>query len=83
MSKKKKPSSTRALPPTVTIETLLDGLCAEPPMVHLCKACGSEMINVDVLFFLANNERSWNIPLAICTKCNREKYLEFISRQAS
>jgi hypothetical protein len=67
----------------IEIETLFDALCVRPPTVHLCENCGLEMINIDVLFFLANNERSWNIPLAICTKCNREEYLKFISRQAA
>jgi hypothetical protein len=50
---------------TVTIETLFEGLCSQPPTVRRCEKCGSEMINVDVLFFLATNERSWNIPLPI------------------
>ena len=72
MSKKKKPSSTRALPPSPS--KLCLGLCDQPPMVRRCETCGSEMTNVDVLFFLATNERSWNIPLPICKKCSREKY---------
>lgn len=94
----KKASSTRAKAPAVVpnqdvkpgkrglkieIETLLDTISARPPTVHLCENCGLEMINIDVLFFLANNQRSWNIPLAICTKCNRKEYLKFISRQAA
>jgi hypothetical protein len=67
----------------IEIETLFDGISAQPTMVHLCENCGFQMININVSFFLANNERSWNIPLPICTECNREKYLKFISRQAA
>jgi hypothetical protein len=66
----------------IEIETVLDTISTQLPTAHLCDNCGLEMINIEVLFFLANNQRSWNIPLPICTKCNREKYLKFISRQA-
>jgi hypothetical protein len=89
----KQASPTRAKPPAVgnsvkknlkiEIETLLDTISAQLPKAHRCENCGFEMINIDVLFFLANNQRSWNIPLSICTKCNREKYLKFITRQAT
>ena len=89
----KQGSPTRAKAPAVgnsvkrnlkiEIETLLDTISAQLPMAHLCENCGFEMINIDVLFFLANSQRSWNILMPICTKCNREKYLKFISRQAT
>jgi hypothetical protein len=91
----KKASSTRANAPAtnhdtnsdkrslkIEIENLFDVLCAQLPMVHLCEDCGHEMINIDVLFFL-DNERSWNIPLTICTKCNREGYVKFMSKRAA
>jgi hypothetical protein len=67
----------------IEIETLLDTISVQLPTAHLCENCGFQMINIDVLFFLANNQRSWNIPMPICTKCDREKYLKFISRQAT
>ena len=67
----------------IEIETLLDTISTQLPAAHLCQNCGFEMINIEVLFFLANNRRSWNIPMPICTKCNPEKYLKFMSRQAT
>jgi len=88
----KKAPPTRAKPPAVAhhdpnlkfdIETLFDTICAQPPMIHLCENCGSEMVNINVVLVLATNERSWNVPLPICKKCNREKYLKFISRQSA
>jgi hypothetical protein len=34
------------------IEALFDGLSAQPPLVCVCKDCGSEMLQVDTMFFL-------------------------------
>ena len=88
----KKALPTRAKPPAIAhhdlnlkieIETLLDTICAQPAMIHLCESCGSEMVNINVVLALANSVRSWNIPLPICTKCNREAYQKFISAPAA
>jgi hypothetical protein len=65
------------------LEALFDTLSAESPMVRHCKNCGSEMVNINLLLILANSERSWNIPLPICTKCNRDGYAKFISKEAA
>jgi hypothetical protein len=91
----KKPSSTRATSPTVkadragksatllSIEALFDALCAQPMTIHLCENCGSEMVNLNVVFFLAHSERSWNIPLPVCPKCDPDEYMKLSPTQAA
>jgi hypothetical protein len=61
------------------IQRLLDTLCAQPSVIHLCQNCGSEMVDLDVMFFLDDGERSWNIPVPVCPKCDREEYLKLMS----
>jgi hypothetical protein len=53
------------------IEALLDGLCAQPPLVCMCKDCGSEMLRIDTIFFLCGNDRGWKLPLPLCPKCDK------------
>jgi hypothetical protein len=53
------------------IEALFDGLSAQPPVVCVCKDCGSEMLQIDTVFFLSGNERGWKLPLPVCPKCDK------------
>ena len=42
----------------IKIETLLDAICAQPPMIHLCDNCGSEMVKINLVLAPANIVRS-------------------------
>jgi len=65
------------------IETCLDTLSNRGATVQTCKHCGSEMVNLDATIFFADSEGSWNVPLPVCSKCERVEYLRFISSQAA
>ena len=65
------------------LEGLLDALCTQPSIVHLCKVCGSKKVNLDATIFLADSEHLWNVLLPVCPQCDRAEYLKLKSRPAA
>jgi hypothetical protein len=49
------------------VEGWLNALCAVPP--EPCSKCGSLMVHKCATFFLPEGEKSWTIPLPICSNC--------------
>jgi hypothetical protein len=77
-------SAAAQTPETIAdVEAGLDTLSNRRAVVHSCERCGSEMVNLNATIFLADNEKSWNVSLPICPKCERLEYLGFISSQAA
>lgn len=71
-------------PITKEVVHLLDQLCGRAHETHTCKRCGAVMTLFDALFFLENEDRSWNIPLPICPKCEPTLELSrYISAKAA
>jgi hypothetical protein len=63
------------------IEGVLDTLCTQPAVVHLCKFCGSKKVNLEATISIADSERSWNVLLPVCPECDRTEYQKLLSHQ--
>jgi hypothetical protein len=67
----------------LVLETLFDAFCAQPAVVHHCENCVSETTNLDAKVSIFDSERTWNVFLTVCPKCDQEQYLKFISKRAA
>jgi hypothetical protein len=61
------------------IEVLLNNLSAPPLTTHLCQACGSKMLYLEAMFCCFGGDRSWNIPLPVCPRCEDFRSVKTIS----
>jgi hypothetical protein len=78
------PSSNNTVAPAIRgeLETLFDTLSDQAQELRFCKNCGLQMIYIDAMFFLAEGERSWNVPLPMCPKCSRAGLKVVVPRAA-
>jgi hypothetical protein len=49
--------------------SLIDELRSRAQTMRTCLHCGSKLVHVDTAFWLSGANRSWNIPLPVCPKC--------------
>jgi hypothetical protein len=50
------------------VEGWLNALTGMPPQI--CLHCGRPMTQKFATFFLAENDKSWTMPLPICASCD-------------
>jgi len=49
---------------------LVDELCAQSRTLQVCMHCGSALHQVDATLSLWGDDRSWNVSLPVCPKCD-------------
>jgi hypothetical protein len=52
------------------IGELLDTLHIHGRKDSCCLHCGSPLKRVHAIFFLLESDRTWNVPLPICSRCD-------------
>jgi hypothetical protein len=58
---------------TQDLESFLNTISASPPAIRICPDCGSVMMQVEATLFLWPTNRSWNILLPLCPKCDHDR----------
>jgi hypothetical protein len=56
---------------TEDIGHLLDDMAIRGSQQQVCESCGSPVEHVPFIFFMSGSDRVWNVPLAVCSDCER------------